>query len=330
MANFVQYSKKDGKRALGVVTGDIIETINGFETLLSIAQYAVSKEKSLNEVVSEMGIASEDSYDDVIKQNRLLPIIDHPDPAHVFVTGTGLTHTGSADARDKMHAKVMSEGAELSDSMKIFKMGIESGKPSQGEIGVQPEWFWKGNGNILKGSGDELLSPHWALDMGEEPEIAGIYLIGSDLQPFRLGFVLANEMSDHVMERENYLFLAHSKLRECSLRPELLTGELPGDIRGTSRIIRDDKIIWEKPFMSGEKNMTHFISNLEYHHFKYSIFRRPGDIHVHFFGTATISFSDGVKIEDEDIVEINCPAFGRPLVNRLRRFQMDPPLVKSL
>ena len=127
--------------------------------------------------------------------------------------------------------------------MKIFKMGIEGGKPSHGEIGVQPEWFWKGNGNILKASGDELLSPHWALDMGEEPEIAGIYLIGSDLQPFRLGFSLANEMSDHVMERENYLFLAHSKLRECSLGPELLTGELPEDIRGTRRIIRDEKII---------------------------------------------------------------------------------------
>ena len=82
--------------------------------------------------------------------------------------------------------------------------------------------------------------------------------------------------------------------------------------------------------MSGEKNMTHYISNLEYHHFKYSMFRRPGDIHVHVFGTATISFSDGIKLEDEDIVEINCPTFGRPLVNRLRRFQIDPPLVKSL
>ena len=60
------------------------------------------------------------------------------------------------------------------------------------------------------------------------------------------------------------------------------------------------------------------------------MFRRPGDIHVHVFGTATISFSDGIKLEDEDIVEINCPTFGRPLVNRLRRFQIDPPLVKSL
>ena len=38
---------------------------------------------------------------------------------------------------------------------------------------------------------------------------------------------LSNEFSDHVMERQNYLYLAHSKLRSCSFGPELLVGDLP-------------------------------------------------------------------------------------------------------
>ena len=81
----------------------------------------------------------------------------------------------------------------------------------------------------------------------------------------------------------------------CAIGGELLTGALPADIRGTSRIRRGNAVAWEKPFLSGEDNMSHAIANLEAHHFKYPLFRRPGDVHVHFFGTATLSFSDGFK-----------------------------------
>ncbi|MCZ2500469.1 GguC protein, partial [Xylophilus sp. Kf1] len=112
-----------------------------------------------------------------------------------------------------------------------------------------------------------------------------------DGRPFRLGFALANEFSDHVTERGNYLWLAHSKLRVASFGPELRVGELPADVRGTSRLVRDGAVIWEKPFLSGEANMSHSLANLEHHHFKYDLFRRPGDVHVHFFGTATLSFA---------------------------------------
>ncbi|TJW21179.1 MAG: GguC protein, partial [Mesorhizobium sp.] len=74
------------------------------------------------------------------------------------------------------------------------------------------------------------------------PEVAGIYVIGDDGAPFRVGFTLSNEFSDHVTERVNYLFLAHSKLRNASFGPEILIGDLPSDVRGTSRIIRDGKL----------------------------------------------------------------------------------------
>jgi hypothetical protein len=184
-------------------------------------------------------------------------------------------------------------------------------------VGAQPEWFYKGNGHAAVPPGAPLPAPGFAQDGGEEPEIAGLYVIAPDGTPHRIGWALGNEFSDHVTERVNYLWLAHSKLRCASYGPEILLGDLPADIRGTSRIRRDGQVIWEKPFLSGEANMSHTFANLEHHHFKYDIFRQPGDLHVHFFGTATLSFADGVKTQEGDIFEIAVEAFGQPLKNRL-------------
>jgi hypothetical protein len=208
--------------------------------------------------------------------------------------------------------------------MRMFLMGLEGGKPAPGVAGVQPEWFYKGDGGILVPPGAPLTMPGFAEDGGEEPEIAGIYLIDDHGQPVRLGFVLGNEFSDHVCERQNYLWLAHSKLRQAALGPELLLGPLPADIRGTSRILRDGQPLWQKPFRSGEANMSHSIANLEHHHFKYAQFRRPGDVHVHFFGTATLSFSDGIRTQPGDIFEVEADAFHLPVRNPLAAAPGNP------
>lgn len=247
---------------------------------------------------------------------ELLPPIDHPDPAHLLLTGTGLTHLGSAEGRDKMH-RAAAEYPQPTDSMKMFLMGVEGGKPSGGAPGVQPEWFYKGDGSQLVAPGQPIRSPAFALDAGEEPEIAGIYLIDEGGTPVRLGFALANEFSDHVTERHNYLWLAHSKLRPAALGPELLLGDLPVDVRGTSRILREGAAIWYSPFFSGEANMSHSIANLEHHHFKYPLFRRPGDLHVHFFGTASLSFSAGIRTRPGDLFEIEAAPFRLPLRNAI-------------
>ncbi|MCY1540182.1 hypothetical protein D9M68_758060 [compost metagenome] len=155
-------------------------------------------------------------------------------------------------------------------------------------------------------------------------------MIDQNGQPRRLGFALANEFSDHVTERVNYLYLAHSKLRACAFGPELLVGDLPTHIEGKSRIWRDGKLLWEKPFLSGEDNMSHAIANLEYHHFKYELFRKPGDVHVHMFGTATLSFADGIKTQPDDVFEIEASPFGVPLRNPVRMEIEHPMIVGNL
>jgi hypothetical protein len=209
-------------------------------------------------------------------------------------------------------------------------MGLEGGKPQEGSRGVQPEWFYKGDGSTIVTPGHALLSPDFALDGGEEPEIVGIYVIGEKGTPARVGFALGNEFSDHVTEKQNYLYLAHSKLRASAFGPEILIGALPGDVRGTSKIWRGDTLVWEKPFISGEENMSHTIANLEAHHFKYPLFCRPGDVHVHYFGTATLSFSDGISVQPGDAFEISAEPFGLPLRNTVETTKITWPHVKIL
>ena len=328
--NLIQLLNPAGDRRVGIVSGgDTLQLLSVFETTYDLAQAAIGARKGIAELVAADSGDGTDSYAAVIAEGRLLVPLDHPDPAHCIVTGTGLTHLGSADARDKMH-KTLGEAETLTDSMKMFLDGLAGGKPAGSQAGVQPEWFYKGDGSIVVAGEQALTMPDFALDGGEEPEITGCYLVGPDGTPWRVGFAIGNEFSDHILERQNYLLLAHSKLRQCSVGPELLVGPLPEDVRGTSRITRGNQVIWEKPFLSGEANMSHWIANLEHHHFKYGLFRRPGDVHLHFFGAATLSFADGVRVAPGERWEIESPLFGPALVNTLSVLRADPVPVRAL
>jgi hypothetical protein len=325
----VQMLGPQGERFVAAAThGTTARRVLGTTSVYALANSAIAAKQVLSATLDAAGYGEEIDLGEALRAGRILSPVDHPDSARVFLTGTGLTHLGSADARDRMHAKAQSPDA--SDSMKMFRMGLEGGKPPDGRVGVQPEWFYKGDGRSIVAPERPLPSPDFAADAGEEPELAGIYVIAADGTPFRLGFTLANEFSDHVTERTNYLYLAHSKLRHASLGPELLVGELPADIRGTVRITRAGNTMWEKPFLTGEANMSHHVRNLEHHHFKYALFRRPGDLHVHFFGTATLSFSDGFKAHDGDVFEIAAPPFLLPLRNPLTTVAAPPPGVGIL
>jgi hypothetical protein len=315
----VQFLTEANERRVAIVSpdGSKLNLLYNTPSVRDLALDAHFLEQSLTDLVKARAGDGEEDYAEVIASDRLLLPLDHPDPAHCYVTGTGLDHLGSAKARDSMHVKLAGATEELTDSMKMFKSGLEGGKPAPGEIGVQPEWFYKGDGSWLVPPGHPLELPEFALDGGEEPELVGLYVIGEEGVVLRVGFALGNEFSDHILEKQNYLYLAHSKLRTSSYGPELLIGDAPADIQGTSRIIRDSKELWSAPFLTGEENMTHTIANIEHHHFKYANFRRAGDIHVHYFGTATLSFAAGIQVQPGDVFEISAPEFGAPLRNPL-------------
>ncbi|EJL35059.1 AraD1 family protein [Novosphingobium sp. AP12] len=314
----LQHRSADGARSVILAEGDAAHILPGVTSTRELALRAIAEGVTLTEAAKACGQGEAIDIAAEFAAGNLLAPIDHDDSAHLLMTGTGLTHLGSAEGRDKMH-QAASSGSNLTDSMRMFLEGLEGGKPAEGTEGQQPEWFYKGDGQLLVGPGEALVMPAFAKDGGEEPELAGIYLIGEDGTAYRLGLALANEFSDHVTERHNYLWLAHSKLRQAALGPELLLGTPPQKIEGTSKVVRNGETIWEKPFLSGEDNMSHTFANLEHHHFKYDLFRRPGDVHVHFFGTATLSFADGVTTEEGDVFEIAAAPFTLPVSNPLAR-----------
>ncbi|WP_462380811.1 AraD1 family protein [Pseudomonas sp. Marseille-QA0892] len=327
----IQFELNSGERRVGLVDGHSAKQVAGVSSVRELALAAIDAGRDLASEVEQRGLGAAHSYRALLAEGQVLPPLDHPDPAHCLVSGTGLTHLGSASARDKMHQK-LEEDANLTDTMRIFNWGLEGGRPEAGQVGAQPEWFYKGDGSCVVRPGAALPMPRFAEDGGEEPELTGLYVIGHDGKPYRVGFALGNEFSDHRMERRNYLYLAHSKLRSCAFGPELRVGSLPRHLAGHSRIRRGDTVLWEQPFLSGEDNMCHSLENLEYHHFKYAQFLRPGDVHVHFFGTATLSFSDGIQTRPGDRFEIELAEFGEPLVNTVGegRTELKPGSVKPL
>lgn len=318
--HLVQIANRD-RRAVAVAEGESLHVLDGYATVYDLALGAIRSGSSLTERVQGATRGDFLDYAAVYEGRtewRLLLPIDHPeDLARITVSGTGLTHKVSAENRAAMHG---GSAAKSTDSMRMYQMGKDGGCPAAGTIGVQPEWFYKGNGSILRAYMEELIVPAYAEDGGEEPEIAGIYLIADDGQPYRVGFTLGNEFSDHVMEQKNYLYLAPSKLRNCALGPELIVGgnEAFGNLSGSVAIERENSVLWKHDIYSGEANMCHSLANLEHHHFKYEMHRRPGDIHIHFYGADAFSFGGNVSLRDGDFMEVKFPDFGMPLRNPIR------------
>ncbi len=325
----LQYRGTGGERRVIAAKGGDVHFVRGVTDVRSLALQAIEQGESIAGAIERLGFDEAADLSTLLDAGLLIAPIDHPDAAHLHMTGTGLTHLGSAEGRDKMH-KAAAAGETLTDSMRMFLEGVEAGKPAEGQVGQQPEWFYKGNGTQLVGPGEPLTMPSFAKDGGEEPELAGIYVIGPDGTPWRIGYTLGNEFSDHVTERHNYLWLAHSKLRQASLGPELLVSEPPQDVRGMSRILRDGQTLWEKPFLTGEDNMSHSLANLEHHHFKYPLFRAPGDVHVHFFGTATVSFAEAIETQPGDIFEIEAAPFTLPLRSPLAKADEEQVTIRAL
>ena len=307
------------RRCVALVDEPDLRPLARVESIYALAQEAMATGTPLATLVGGRVTDDRLSYDGIytgVAEWRLRLPIEHPiDPSRCLVSGTGLTHLGSAANRQAMHGKTE---AELTDSMKMFRLGVEAGRPPAGTIGAAPEWFYKGNGLILRAAGEPLDVPAYALDGGEEAEIAGVYVIDPSGHPRRIGMTIGNEFSDHKFERLNYLNLAGSKIRTCAIGPELVIDPVFDRIAGVVSIEHDGSTQWSKPIATGEAEMCHSLENLEHHHFKFETHRRPGDVHVHYYGAHSLSFGDGIELAEGDVMVVEFEGFGRALRNPVR------------
>ena len=327
MMRLVQLEHAQHGRRVAVVDEPQLRVLAEPNSVYELAKEAIASGKRIEKLVNPREGEPLD-YDAIYagkSEWRLLPPFDHPDPARCYVTGTGLTHKASAESRQDMHGGIAVEN----DSIRMYKIGLEGGRPARGKIGAAPEWFYKGVGTILRPHGAALDVPPHGDDGGDEAEIAGCYVIGDDGTPFRVGLAQGDEFSDHVLESKNYLYLAQSKLRSCALGPEIVVGaDLSGEIRGHAAVERAGKTIWAGPLASGEPHMSHTLANLEHHHFKNAEHRHAGDAHVHFFGADRFSFKDKLRLEDGDVMVVAFIGFGRPLRNPIRIDRSEQELVR--
>ena len=326
MTRLVQLRRGDERR-VALVDEPLLRLLEEVDSVHALATAALAHGTGLIAWAKQATSNDTIEYDAVYRGEspwRLLPPVDHVEPARCLVSGTGLTHLGSAKNRQSMH----SAAAETeTDSMRMFRWGLEGGRPELGKIGTPPEWFFKGVGTILRAHGEHLVVPTYAEDGGEEAEIAGVYLIAPDGSPRRLGMAIGNEFSDHRFEKKNYLNLAGSKIRTCSLGPELVIDPDFTSVSGRATIERAGQAIWSRKISTGEAEMCHSLQNIEHHHFKYEGHRRPGDVHVHYFGAHSLSFGDGVQLAQGDRMIVEFSGFGRALQNPLQVNSPPDPLI---
>ena len=318
MIRLVQLQRGE-QRCVAVVQEPHVRVLQDFESVYALARAAIAERTRLIPLIQKHATGEVLDYNAIYEGRSdwlLLSPVDHPEePARCLVSGTGLTHLGSAKNRNAMHE---AKESELTDSMKMFRWGVEGGKPGAGKVGIAPEWFHKGCGTNLHAHGEPLVIPAHGEDGGEEGEIAGVYFIDADGSPRRIGMAIGNEFSDHVFEKKNYLNLAGSKLRTCSLGPELVIDPKFDSVPGEVSIERAGKTLWSQQVVSGEAEMCHSLANIEHHHFKFAVHRRPGDVHVHYYGACALSFGAGVRLQDGDLMKVSFEGFGRTLLNPLR------------
>ena len=112
----IQLRSADGARIVAAAddTGDAWR-IDGVASTYELALAAIDRELTL-EAAARVRAGGRIDLDRALGEQRVLAPIDHPDSAHLHLTGTGLTHLGSAESRDKMHSAAAAGSATITSS----------------------------------------------------------------------------------------------------------------------------------------------------------------------------------------------------------------------
>ena len=113
----------DGSDMIQVVarSNGATRVVNGAKSVYSLALEAARGGSGLAALIERKGFGKTVDLDAAYRQSRLIAPINHPDAAHLHLTGTGLTHLGSASTRDAMHKKLADDGEEALRSLECAR-----------------------------------------------------------------------------------------------------------------------------------------------------------------------------------------------------------------
>ena len=284
----VQIIHREYGRRIALVAGDELHLLSTYRTAYHFASAAIEMGTPLRELLSTdlSGIVLDYNEVHALRSGwSFLPSFDHPqDLARCILTGCANAHTGTREGRP-----------------------------------TSPPWFYKGNGAHLRTHGEALTIPSFAMSGAEEAELVGVWMIGPDGTPVRIGLTPGNEFADPALATADPRLLSHAKLRTCSIGPELVLDAEFSDIGGLVRVEREGKRIWSREVLTGDRHTQFTLAEVEEHHFKYIPHRVPGDVHIHYLGGSVSSYGDGIRLEQGDHVVIEWDGFGRPLRNLIER-----------
>ena len=129
------------ERRVAVVREPELVVLREVDSTLALAERALREGRKLSELAADLATGQSLSYDALYEGRSdwklLSPIDCRENPHRIHVSGTGLTHLGSARDRQAMHvAATAKEQAQMTDSMRMFEWGRQKGRPPEGEIGV--------------------------------------------------------------------------------------------------------------------------------------------------------------------------------------------------
>src|SRR4051812_29335653 len=102
MIRLVQLAHRNAGRRVARVDERHLRLLSRCASIYELAQIALESKQSMCALVDRLTSDDQLNYDEVYcgeSEWRLLAPIDHPEASRCFVTGTGLTHKGSADNR---------------------------------------------------------------------------------------------------------------------------------------------------------------------------------------------------------------------------------------
>lgn len=277
-----QICRQDEALQVVVRVGTEAYVISDCSSTYDLARDCANLGITLKQLISQLGLGAAVDVEGALAQGQVLAPIHHPDPTQMFLSAA----PDPIPARRGMHA-----------------------------------WHYRGDGRAIVTPGMPLLVNDLAPNIDAGPSVAGVYIISDIGTPFRIGFAMASDFSDRVMNTQSYAGLVQGRLRPMALGPELLLAALPHDIQGTLRLTKDDTAIADIPINAWQDDLTDTITNLERVHFACDTLCQPGQLHILMFALAQ---GTTARPGTGDTATLTIAGFGLPLSNVLHLADSRP------